>query len=263
MEHFSDQFPYTGPIHQEQGTYAVVDALLYNREELLFLLNLPSSALISDEELLLQLIRQKGFDSLSAVNGDFAGAIYDPAVGCWKLFRDHLGVRPLYVYHDDRIFAFSTDIRGIASIPGVDLRPNELQLFTSFMNCNPLTMQQTDFASIRCALPGAWTTVTQDAGGFVLEERPYWKLRSRKIRLSSEEEYEHRLRQLVADAVKRRLDAVPGLIGAELSGGLDSSVIDILINRTGRKAVYYSWSHDPQDLPMDGELDERSVIRDI
>ena len=263
VEHFSDRFPYTGPIHQEQGTYAVVDALLYNREELLSLLNLPSSALISDEALLLQLIRQKGFDSLSAVNGDFAGAIYDPATGSWKLFRDHLGVRPLYVYHDDRIFAFSTDIRGIASIPGADLRPNELQLFTSFMNCNPLTMQQTDFASIRCALPGAWTTITRDAGGFALEERPYWKLRSRKLRLSSVEEYEHRLRQLVADAVKRRLDAVPGLIGAELSGGLDSSVIDILINRAGRKAVYYSWSHDPEDLPMDRELDERSVIRDI
>ena len=263
VEHFSERFSYTGPIHQEQGTYAVVDALLYNRDELLSMLQLPSSELISDEALLLQLIQQKGFASLSTVNGDFAGAIFDPATGSWKLFRDHLGVRPLYVYHDERIFAFSTDIRGIASIPGTDLRPNELQLFTSFMNCNPLTTQQTDYASIRCALPGAWTTVTQDVSGFVLEEHPYWKLRSRKIRLSSPAEYEHRLRELVTDAVKRRLDAVPGLIGAELSGGLDSSVIDILINRTGREAVYYSWSHDPEDLPMDEQLDERSVIRDI
>lgn len=263
VEHFSDCFPYSGPIHQEQGTYAVVDALLYNREELLSMLQLPSSSLISDESLLLRLIRQKGFSSLSVVNGDFAGAIYDPAAGCWTLFRDHLGVRPLYVYHDDRVFAFSTDIRGIASIPDVDLRPNELQLFTYLMNCNPLTMQQTDYASIQCVLPGAWTTVTRDAGGFSRKEYPYWKLRSRKIRLSSKEEYERRLRQLVANAVKRRLDAIPGLIGAELSGGLDSSVIDILINRNERKAVYYSWSHDPENLPMDEELDERSVIRDI
>lgn len=145
----------------------------------------------------------------------------------------------------------------------MDLRPNELQLFTYLMNCNPLTMQQTDYASIQCVLPGAWTTVTRDAGGFSRKEYPYWKLRSRKIRLSSKEEYERRLRQLVADAVKRRLDAIPGLIGAELSGGLDSSVIDILINRNERKAVYYSWSHDPENLPIDEELDERSVIRDI
>ena len=263
VEHFSDRFPYSGPIHQEQGTYAVVDALLYNREELLPMVSLESDSTISDEALLLQLIRQEGFSSLSRVNGDFAGAIFDPAENCWKLFRDHLGVRPLYIYHDDRIFAFSTDIRGIASIPGVDLRPNELQLFTNMMNCNPLTMQQTDYASIECVLPGAWTTVTQNAGGFALEERPYWKLRSRKIRLSGEAEYTHRLRELVADAVKRRLDAIPGLVGAELSGGLDSSVIDILINRNGREAVYYSWSHDPENLPLDEQLDERSVIRDI
>lgn len=148
VEHFSDRFPYSGPIHQEQGTYAVVDALLYNREELLPMVSLESDSTISDEALLLQLIRQEGFPSLSRVNGDFAGAIFDPAENCWKLFRDHLGVRPLYIYHDDRIFAFSTDIRGIASIPGVDLRPNELQLFTNMMNCNPLTMQQTDYASI-------------------------------------------------------------------------------------------------------------------
>lgn len=263
VEHFSDRFPYSGPIHHEQGTCAVVDTLLYNREELLSMLQLSSPSVISDETLLLQLIREKGFDSLSMVNGDFAGAIYDPAANSWTLFRDHLGVRPLYVYHDDRMFAFSTDIRGIASIPGVDLRPNELQLFTNLMNCNPLTMQQTDYAAIQCALPGAWTSVVQDANGFTRREHPFWKLRSRKIRLSSPEEYERRLRELVTDAVKWRLDAIPGLIGAELSGGLDSSVIDILINRNGRKAVYYSWSHDPKNLPMDEQLDERSVIRDI
>lgn len=263
VEHFSDRFPYTGPIHQEQDTYAVIDALLYNREELLELLQLAPELPISDEALLLQLIRLKGFASLSKVNGDFAGAIFEPATGSWTLFRDHLGVRPLYFYHDDRIFAFSTDIRGIASIPGVDLRPNELQLFTNIMNCNPLTMQQTDYASIQCILPGAWTTVTGDQNGFALKQKPYWKLRSKRIRLSNAEEYTRRLRELVADAVKRRLDAIPGLIGAELSGGLDSSVIDILINRNGRKAVYYSWSHDPENLPMDAQLDERSVIQDI
>lgn len=103
-----------------------------------------------------------------------------------------------------------------------------------------LTMQQTDYAAIQCALPGAWTSVVQDANGFTRREHPFWKLRSRKIRLSSPEEYERRLRELVTDAVKWHLDAIPGLIGAELSGGLDSSVIDILINRNGRKAVYYS-----------------------
>lgn len=72
----------------------------------------------------------------------------------------------------------------------------------------------------------------------------------------------NRLRELITDSVKRRLDVFPDIIGAELSGGLDSGVIDILINRLGREAVYYSWSFSPQDLP-DVPNDERQVIADI
>ena len=35
VEHFSDRYPHGTPILQTKGRYAVVDALLYNREELL------------------------------------------------------------------------------------------------------------------------------------------------------------------------------------------------------------------------------------
>lgn len=161
------------------------------------------------------------------------------------------------------MFAFSTDIRGIAAIPGTDLRPNEQRLFLDFMRCNSLSLQETDYAMIRCALPGAWTEIKPNKDGFSISEAPYWKLRSKKIRFRSEEDYTRTLRELVEDAVRRRLDAIPGLVGAELSGGLDSSVIDILINRNGRQGIYYSWSNDPRVLPLDQQLDERSVIEDI
>ena len=241
----------------------MIDALLYNRAELLGLWSPALPDTIPDEELLLRLIEERGKESLAQVNGDFAGAILNLSTGQWSLFRDHLGVRPLFVYHDSRVFAFSTDIRGIASIPGVDVRPNEKQLFLNFTGCNSLSLQETDYAMIRCALPGAWTEIKPDRNGFSLLEKPYWRLRSKKLRLRREEDYTRRLRELVEDAVRCRLDAIPGLIGAELSGGLDSSVIDILINRNGRKGVYYSWSNDPKVLPMDLQLDERSVIEDI
>ena len=42
MEHFADAFPYGGPILDHQGCRAVVDALLYNREELLPLEGKPN-----------------------------------------------------------------------------------------------------------------------------------------------------------------------------------------------------------------------------
>ena len=83
-----------------------------------------------------------------------------------------------------------------------------------------------------------------------------------KIRYSSFEKYKSRLRELVTDSMQRRLNAIPDLVGAELSGGLDSGVIDILIHRLGRECVYFSWSVDPEELAY-ADQDERLVIQDI
>ena len=129
VEHFSQDFPYGGPLLRSEHTVAVIDALLFNRDEMLPSLGLQAQAEISDEELLLLLIQRKGFEALADVNGDFAGAIYDIDTGEWTLFRDHLGVRPLYIYQDSGIFAFSTDIRGLAAIPGADMGINEDQFY--------------------------------------------------------------------------------------------------------------------------------------
>ena len=99
-------------------------------------------------------------------------------------------------------------------------------------------------------------------GSLKLCKTRYWKLRQHKVKLGEERAYQKRLRELITDSVKRRLEVVSGPVGAELSGGLDSGVIDILINRSGRKGIYYSWSLDPQELKM-ADGDERLVIRDI
>lgn len=263
IEHFSDSFPYGGPILEYHGCPAVVDALLFNRDELTASLDLSAGSAISDEELLLMLIDRKGFEALAEVNGDFAGAIYDPRKQEWTLFRDHMGMRPLYYYCDDNIFAFSTDLRGLLAIPGADTRFDEHQIYSIFMGLPPASLTATDFARIRCALPAHVTSVHMTGSGFTREEKEFWHLKSRKIRLDSDEAYQEELRRLITDAVRRRLDAMPGLIGAELSGGLDSGAIDILINRLGREARFVSWSKDPAILPLrDGE-DERRVIMDI
>ena len=262
-EHFSEDFPYGGPIIHTEDTAAVVDALLFNREELLCSLGDEAREELSDEEILLLLIRQQGFDALSRVNGDFAGAIYDRSTGAWTLFRDHLGVRPLYLYRDENIFAFSTDLRGLAAIPGADLSINEPLFYKNVLGFNALSLQETDYRNIRCALPGAVTRAVPEQQGFMLTESPYWVIGQNPVRLDSDEAYIRKMEELVTDSVNRRLDAIPGLIGAELSGGLDSSVIDILINRHGRKACYFSWSISPEELPIREAGDERQVISDI
>lgn len=263
IEHFSDRFPFGAPLQKTGDMIAVIDALLFNRDELLLGLGLDELSEISDEELLLLLVQEKGYDALAGVNGDFAGAVYDRSSGEWILFRDHLGVRPLYIYRDSQIFAFSTDIRGLASIPGTDLGLNELHFYKNVLGFNSLSLQDTDYQNIRCAMPGAITRVKSTGNGFALDEAPYWRIGQKKIRFERDEMYIRRMNELITDAVNRRLDAIPGLIGAELSGGLDSSVIDILINRHGRNGCYFSWSNSPEVLPIRQAGDERQVILDI
>lgn len=263
IEHFSRDIPFGGPILELDGRPAVVDALLYNRDELMEILHLQSDCLLSDEELLLKLIREKGWQSLRLVNGDFAGAVYDPTVREWTLFRDHLGVRPLFYYTDDDLIACSTDLRGLASLPEADLSLNEQLLYTTLRGANPLTMTETEFRRIRCVAPASILRLRMTDRGIETDEEFYWQLGAQKIRLDSDEQYQARLRSLVTDAVNRRCDAISGLLGAELSGGLDSSIIDILISRHGRDGVFYSWSYGPSVIPITDERDERNIVGQI
>lgn len=263
VEHFSDRFPHGAPVIEFEGGNAVVDALLYNRDELTAELGLSDDAALSDEALLLKLIHTRGYEALAMVNGDFAGAVFDAEQHRWTLFRDHMGVRPLFYYMDGDQFAFSTDIRGLCALPGADLRPDELNLYKQMVNANILTLCGTDYQKIRAVRPASWSVVHIEAEGFGYDEHIYWRLKQQKLRLGSDEAYQQRLRELITDSVRRRLDAIPGKIGAELSGGLDSSVIDILISRLGREGVFYSWSLTPEELPLRRGLDERKIIDDI
>lgn len=261
LEHFSNVFPASAPVICREQYIAVVDALLYNREELLGHIGLADT--ISDEELLLEWIERKGFSALASVNGDFAGAIYSREERTWTLFRDHSGVRPLFYYMDDMLFAFSSDMRGLSALPDADMRLNEEKLYTRMAGYNELTLCETEYDRIRCIRPASWTIIRETENGFEFSEHVYFTWRQKKVRLGSDREYQQELRRLITDAVQRRLDAVPGLIGCELSGGLDSSIIAILISRLGRDGHFYSWSYPPEDNPLKEGRDERKIIQDI
>ena len=262
MEHFSCDFPFGGPILNVHGCISVIDALLFNRDELFNMLSMAPGTTISDEELILNLIFQKGFDALSAVNGDFSGAIWDESKQEWTVFRDHMGVRPLFYYKSNELFGFSTDLRALAAVPGLDVCVNESMIHSMMTGTGGMTLCDTEFQHIHCIRPGSICRFRLTKQSVEMTETPYWRINQQKVRFENDEEYRAELRRLVTDAVHRRCNAIPGLLGAELSGGLDSSIIDIILNRHGRQAVYYSWSRDPEKHPL-RDHDERIIIQDI
>lgn len=254
------------PVVKRGNRIYVVDVLLYNPEELEEYIKKGEAYSYekynSYEELLVDYIEHVGLDALKNVNGDFAGAIIDKETWTVTLFRDHMGVRPLYYYADENLVVFSTDMRGLAALPQVNVSISEKWLFDIISGHSTLHPTDTEFAAIHGVTPASSMKFSFEEERLHIEEKVYWRIGSRKIRMKSEEEYQKELRRLITDSVRRRTQAVSGLIGAELSGGLDSSVIDILIHRLGREAVYFSWSVSPEELPL-VEADERYIVKDI
>lgn len=248
----------SSPVLHRNGIYAVIDAVIYNREEL----NITGSEQLSDEELLLRYVQEQGMNALKNVNGDFAGALYDPVKQKMTLFRDHMGVRPLFYAADEHGVVFSTDMRGILAMDRVEAAVNDKWLWDRISGSASMDSVSTEFAHIHCVRPASFMEFSLKDERLQWEQAVYWKLGVRKIRYRSEQQYIDKMRELITDAVKRRLDVISGPIGAELSGGLDSGVISILINRLGREGIFFSWSASPEALPL-AERDERLIIQDI
>ena len=261
VNHIPEDCPAPPPVLRAGPLTAVIDALLYNREELLerFRDGRDRTA-ESDEQLLLDVYRMFGADALAGVNGDFAGAVYDSRVHTLTLFRDHLGVRPLFYGIEGGFAAFGTDEAGVSSLPGFTPLLNEALFYLDHGGYSAQNMEETCFAQFRAVPPACVLTLSPTAeGGFFVQKKAYWKLGAAKIRLKTEQDYIAAMRALIKDAVARRLARVKNVVGAELSGGLDSSVIDVLIHRMGREAIFFSWSPDTTVAPLQKD-DEREMI---
>lgn len=262
LEHLNDDIRQGTPVISKGNNIAVIDALLYNRDEIIKKSSFPKDENISDEELLFDYINVNGYESLENVNGDFSGAIYNKEDCSLTLFRDHLGVRPLFYYCSDNVVLFSTDIRGLIAVPVVDASLNEEWVLSVTQGYFYEGTERTEYKNIYCVEPGSWISFSYNDDGITKNKNKYWEIGRKKIKHLSDAEYQRRLRLLIEDSIKRRMDVISGKIGAELSGGLDSGVIDILINRSGRECKYYSWSNSPSVLEM-AENDERLIIKDI
>ena len=260
VEKLSDNHIQTVPVINDGDCHAVIDAVIYNREDIIAECEVSED--ISDAELLYMHIKKSGLTALKNINGDFAGAIYDAHNDRLTLFRDHMGVRPLFFYKDKCTVAFSTDIRGLLALPLVKTQVIEEWIYKTVSGFDTDTLLGTPYEGVECVPPASFLQFSCTNWNEEISVTEYWRIGSTKIRKKTDEEYIAGLRELITDSVNRRLNAVSGLVGAEMSGGLDSSVIDILINRAGRECIYYSWSKDPSEVPM-AEHDERLIVGEI
>lgn len=207
----------------EAGFVLAADARLDNRPELLEALSITEPPeRVPDSQLLLAAYREWGEACVDRVLGAFAFVVWDADAGTIFCARDHLGVKPLYYHIDDDLFAVASAPKALLSIPGVSMDISDVAVGDFLLH--RFEEQTTSyFESIRRLPPAHAMFVENDAE----RRRRYWDLdATRTVTLDSDAAYERRFRELFERAVERRLRS-EGPVGADLSGGLDSSSIAV------------------------------------
>jgi asparagine synthase (glutamine-hydrolysing) len=171
----------------------------------------------SDTELLLELFRRHGEKMLPWLYGMFAFVILDLQTGDRFVARDRLGVKPLYTHEGPAGLIAASELAAIVRLlPAVNVDEFALRQYRKmrgFFN------GRTIYREIRMFPAGHYSR-----NGRL---HAYWKLPDGGKTPPSDEE----LDELVRSAVDYRcLADVP--VGSYLSGGLDSSIVAALSNRT-------------------------------
>ena len=67
----------------------------------------------SDTEVVLNAYLEWGENFVTRVDGMYGMAIYDKRDNTIRLFRDRVGIKPLYYYYDGIHFGFASELKGI------------------------------------------------------------------------------------------------------------------------------------------------------
>jgi len=211
----------------------------------------------TDTEVILHLYQEYGPDFVTRLNGMFAFAIFDRSARKILFARDHIGIKPLYYYHDKARLLFGSEIKAILKSGGYtpDVNWQGIRDYFTF-SCVPCP--ETAFKGIR-QLPPAHT-MTFDLGSNELKFERYWDIGQAIEEASSLGDARARLKELLADSVRRQMISdVP--LGAFLSGGVDSPIlVGLAAQASSRPVKTFTIAFEGKNLEF---FDERDAAREV
>lgn len=216
------------PIYDSTGRYVMVyNGEVYNYQELhqkYIPYYHPRTS--SDSEIILQLFIELGLSFVNQLNGMFAMAIYDAEEKWLYIFRDRLGVKPLFYIQKNGYLAFASEIKALEKT-GISLTA-DLQSIPEFLHLGYIPQPRTIWKEIKKFPSGCW--MRWSAEETIIE--PYWQLHEKFLAKSvtNEQEALTELKNLVESSVKyRMISDVP--FGTFLSGGIDSSLVTAIASK--------------------------------
>lgn len=216
-------------------------ARLDNRDELFEQLGLEGSQsrTLPDSSLILAAYEKWGGECPEHLLGDWSFAVWDRTRRRLFLARDHHGNTGIYYYQKGPVFAFSSGLKGILSLPGETFEPFPLriaQVLLAWLG-NP---EATCYKDLLRLPPAHSLTLTEQG----VSVRRYWHPeRTPELRFRSDDEYVEAFLEVFARAVRCRLRTL-GEVAVALSGGLDSGSVTAIAARElgvqGRRLQTYT-----------------------
>ena len=212
------------PMYSADGRYVIIfNGEVYNFQEIAQDLKV-SLKTHGDTEVILEAYAQWGPSFVNKLNGMFALAIYDIQANSLFICRDRLGIKPIYYYHQDGLFAFASELKALTGLPELSGKFNvDYNSVKEFLYLGYVPTPNSIYAEVK-KFPQGYTGMLDGNNNLTLT--PYWVL-SEKVTgnvITDEAEAKKQLNELVNSAVKYRMIAdVP--FGTFLSGGVDSSLV--------------------------------------
>jgi asparagine synthase (glutamine-hydrolysing) len=179
-----------------------------------------------DAETVLAAFREWGDGAMDRFLGMFAFALWDTRDRVLHLYRDRLGVKPLYYGWDGRSLWFGSELKALRAFTHWSPRIDH-QALGEYFQYGYISGPRSIYTQVRKLEPGCRLKLGPE--GEPVVER-YWPVLERtRDRLEGDDEsLEVELEALMRDAFRLRLVSdVP--VGMYLSGGVDSSLVTAIL----------------------------------
>ena len=182
-----------------------------------------------DTEVVVEAFAEWGITFINKLNGIFSICIYDKQERVMYLFRDRLGIKPLFYYWDGENFAFSSEIKSLLKIRKIsDNRQLNNIAISEFLNLGFIPEPDTIYSGIKKFPSGEIGIISEK--GFRTET--YWDIEGiiRRNIINDYDEAKLRIKETLESSVKMQLMSdVP--YGTFLSGGIDSSLVTAVASK--------------------------------
>jgi len=226
------------PMTSADGRYTIVyNGEIYNFHEIRRQLTAKGHVFrgSGDTEVLLAAFQEWGSGALNQIIGMFAIALWDESSQVLSLFRDRLGIKPLYYRWDGNCFLFGSELKALLQFTNWS-RTIDQQSLGEYLQYGYISSPRSIFEKVCKLTPGCYLTLARSGDPKIYR---YWDVQAAAESPISkhDDEIESELEALLQDAFRYcMVSDVP--VGVFLSGGIDSSLVAAMLSKSTKRPLH-------------------------